>query len=78
MNKQKNLYRLLSQKITMNLARYHEQRAQCEMLKNHNQLLEAKIDKLTLEVKALADENADLKEIIYNLNQENEELRDNS
>jgi predicted RNase H-like nuclease (RuvC/YqgF family) len=72
MPKEKNLHYLLSQKITMNLARNHDRGAQCEMLKNHNKLLEAKIDKLTLEIKALADENADLKEIIYTLNQENE------
>lgn len=68
----KNIYQILSRKITINLAQQHE------ILHNHDKLLESRIEHLLKEVKALTEENSDLKEIVYALNQENEHYRKGS
>lgn len=78
MKEERNIYRKLSRKITINLAQQQELRYQNEMLQNHCKLLEAKIDELIKELKALTDENSDLKEMVFSLNQENEQLRKRS
>jgi vacuolar-type H+-ATPase subunit D/Vma8 len=75
MKRDKNIYQALSRKITINLAQQIELKQQNDILQNHNKLLESKIDQLLREIKALTDENSDLKEIVFALNQENEELR---
>ena len=75
MKRDKNIYQALSRKITINLAQQIELKQQYDILQNHNNLLESKTDQLIKEVKALTDENSDLKEIVFSLNQENEELR---
>ncbi len=78
MKDEKNIYRKLSRKITINLAQQHELRHQNEMLQNHCKLLEKRIDELIKELKALTDEYSDLKEMVFSLNQENEQLRKRS
>lgn len=75
MSSEKNIFRTLSRKITINLARQHEFMQQYEILQTHNLALESRVEQLMKEVKALTDENADLKEILYALNQENEAFR---
>jgi vacuolar-type H+-ATPase subunit D/Vma8 len=75
MKRDKNIYQALSRKITINLAQQIELKQQYDILQNHNNLLESKTDQLIKEVKALTDENSDLKEIVFALKQENEELR---
>jgi len=75
MNNDKNVFRTLSRKITINLSRQHEFMQQFEVLRNHNQMLQSQVEQLMKEVKALTDENTDLKEILYALNQENELFR---
>lgn len=75
MKRDKNIYQTLSRKITINLAQQIELKQQYDILQNHKQLLESKIDQLLKEVKALTDENSDLKEIVFALNQENEQFR---
>jgi predicted nucleic acid-binding Zn-ribbon protein len=75
MKRDKNIYQALSRKITINLAQHQDLKRQYEVLKDHNLLLESKISQLMKEVKALTDENSDLKEIVFALNQENEDFR---
>jgi len=75
MKKNIDLFRTLSRKITINLSRQHEFIQQFEVLRNHNQMLQSQVEQLMKEVKALTDENADLKEILYALNRENEAFR---
>jgi predicted nuclease with TOPRIM domain len=75
MKDERNIYRKLFMKITINLAQQQELRYQNEMLQNHCKLIETKIDKLIKELKALTDENSDLKEMVFSLNKENEQLR---
>ncbi|MBE0664073.1 MAG: hypothetical protein IH597_16575 [Bacteroidales bacterium] len=71
----KNIYRTISRKITINLAKQLELKQQFEDLQNHNLLLESRIEQLVKEIKILSDENSDLKEIVFALNQENERYR---
>jgi len=71
----KNIYRTISRKITINLAKQLELKQQFEDLQNHNVLLESKIEHLLKEIKILSAENSDLKEIVFALNQENERYR---
>lgn len=75
MKRDKNIYQALSRKITINLAQQIELKQQYDILQKHKQLLESKNDQMLKEIKALTDENSDLKEIVFTLNQENEELR---
>jgi predicted nuclease with TOPRIM domain len=75
MKTEKNIYRKLSQKITISLAQQMELKQKSEMLQQHNSMLESRIEHLLKELKALSDENSDLKEIVFTLNQENERLR---
>jgi hypothetical protein len=71
----KNIYRTISRKITINLAKQLELKQQFELLQQHNLLLESRIEQLVTEIKILSDENSDLKEIVFALNQENERYR---
>lgn len=71
----KNIYRTISRKITINLAKQQEFKQQFEHLQNHNLLLESKVEHLLKEIKILSAENSDLKEIVFALNQENERYR---
>jgi predicted RNase H-like nuclease (RuvC/YqgF family) len=75
MKSDKNIFQTLSRKVTINLAQHYEIRQQHDLLSSHNKSLQSRIDKLLLEVKALSEENSDLKEIVYALNQENEHYR---
>lgn len=75
MKKDKNIYQTLSRKITLSLSKQQEVIQKSEILQSHNKLLESKVEQLMREVKALSDENSDLKEIVYALNQENEQYR---
>lgn len=71
----KNIYRTISRKIIINLAKQQELKQKIEHLQNHNLLLESKIEHLLKEIKILTAENSDLKEIVFALNQENERYR---
>ena len=75
MSKDKDIYQALSQRITLSLARQHEAMQQYNLIQDHNKLLENRVEQLMQEIKALSDENSDLKEIVYALNQENEGYR---
>ncbi|MDZ4203712.1 MAG: hypothetical protein U1C46_02725 [Bacteroidales bacterium] len=68
-------FQQLSQRIVINLARQMELEQQNQVLENKTRELELRSDHLTKEIKILTEENTDLKEIVYELHRENQQLR---
>ncbi len=75
MSDSNNPYRQLSQRIVLNLARQQELRQKIAELENTVKDFEVRTNHLMREVKLLNEENSDLKEIIYELHQENKQMR---
>lgn len=74
MKSDKNIYRTLARKITINLAQQQENRRKCAALSMENAQLEENIRQLLAELKTLTQENQDLKDLVISLNQELEKV----
>ncbi len=71
----KNQFKQVTQRIILSLAKQVELAQHNQALEKQIREIEVRLENLTKEIKILAEENSDFKEIVYELHHENLQLK---